>query len=208
MSVELCRAQDPYRPAVGPCLKDKGHPENVHEGWHAGGNRTQWRAEVEVPTLDEIRAGDSSLRTVYHAVDSPPPVPEYEFDKVIDLPPQSTQFALAHNAVIAAEAEPTFQEVFRGIFDETFDLLVERQKKYGPDNIAQQGLFGVFGRISNDKIQRLKRSLNGVVYNGDIVLDAIEDFEDESFEDSLKDVANYALIMLALHRGVWGAPLE
>jgi hypothetical protein len=106
----------------------------------------------------------------------------------------------------APEAE-TFQGVFRAIFDEAFDLLVERQRKYGPENIARQGLYGVFTRLAYDKIERLRRSMNGVLWNGEVELDFVEDFGDESFEDTLLDIANYALIMLALRRGVWGRPL-
>jgi hypothetical protein len=197
VAVELCQAQNPLTSAVGPCLKDKDHESSVHEGWHAGGYRSQWR---EDPEYEFDKVIDKAVEVGYEVRSPGSPV----FAKLVSADDEHVTFGL----FVEQPREPTFQEVFRGIFDETFDLLVERQKKYGPDNIAQQGLFGVFGRISNDKIQRLKRSLNGVVYNGDIVLDAIEDFEDESFEDSLKDVANYALIMLALHRGVWGAPLE
>lgn len=103
----------------------------------------------------------------------------------------------------------TFEDTFVGIFSETFDLLVERQKKYGPKNIAQQGLFGILTRIKDDKISRIMRALNGRVENGQIILDAIDlsGEEGDTLEDALKDVANYALIALALLRGAWGRPL-
>lgn len=102
----------------------------------------------------------------------------------------------------------TFEDVFQVIFDEAFDLLVARQRKYGPTNIERLGLFGIFGRISDDKIERLRRGFNGTIVNGRVSLDFFEDFEDETFEDALKDIANYALIMLALKRGLWGKPLR
>ena len=102
----------------------------------------------------------------------------------------------------------TFQSVFQDIFNEAFTLLVERQRKYGPDNIRQLGVFGVFSRLAYDKIERIKRSLNGEVLHGEVLLSADQDFDDESLEDALLDVANYALILIALKRGVWGAPLE
>lgn len=104
--------------------------------------------------------------------------------------------------------EGTFQATFADIFQETFDLLVERQKKYGPENISSQGFYGVFTRLSNDKIERLRRALNGKIVNGVIELDPFVDSSDETVEDALLDVANYALIMLALKRGIWGRPLQ
>lgn len=102
---------------------------------------------------------------------------------------------------------PTFQSTFKDIFAESFDLLVERQRKYGPTNIQKLGLFGVFGRLSDDKIERIRRGLNGKIEHGVVTIEGFEDFGDESFEDALFDIANYALIMIALKRGVWGRPL-
>jgi len=104
--------------------------------------------------------------------------------------------------------EGTFQATFARIFQETFDLLVERQRKYGPENISSQGIYGVFTRMSADKIERLRRSMNGRVVEGRIELDEFVDSADETVEDALLDIANYALIMLALKRGVWGKPLQ
>lgn len=101
----------------------------------------------------------------------------------------------------------TFQEVFDGIFGEAFNLLVERQRKYGPKNVESLGLFGVFNRLSDDKVERIRRAMNGKIEHGRIELDDFEDFGDESFEDALFDIANYALIMIALKRGLWGKPL-
>lgn len=101
----------------------------------------------------------------------------------------------------------TFQSVFTGIFDEAFTLLVDRQRKYGPDNIFNLGLFGVFDRLASDKIERVRRSFNGVIEHGRVRLDPEILYADETLEDALLDIANYALIMLALKRGVWGYPL-
>ena len=103
---------------------------------------------------------------------------------------------------------PSFEETFRDIFREAFDLLVERQKKYGPENIRSLGLWGTFDRLASDKIERVRRAFNGKLENGTLVTWLSEDFTDESFEDALLDIANYALIMLSLKRGVWGRPLE
>lgn len=100
----------------------------------------------------------------------------------------------------------TFEGTFDELFAEAFDLLVERQRKYGPENIRQLGLFGVFSRMASDKIERIRRGMNGTIAHGIIDIDTT-DFGDESFDDALIDIANYALIMLALKRGLWGRPL-
>lgn len=107
-----------------------------------------------------------------------------------------------------ADTPRTFEDVFVGLFDEVFDLLVERQRKYGPENVRKLGLYGVFGRLADDKLERIRRALNGRVVRGVVELDKQgADFDDESFEDALKDAANYCIIMLALWRGLWGYPL-
>ena len=103
----------------------------------------------------------------------------------------------------------TFEQVAQEIYDECFDLLVQRQQRYGPTNIDQQGPWGVLSRIANDKLARIKRAFNGRVVHGEIVLDPITDSEtDETYEDALKDLVNYGVILLLLHRGLWGKPLE
>lgn len=103
----------------------------------------------------------------------------------------------------------TFEQVAQEIYDECFDLLVQRQRRYGPTNIDQQGPWGVLSRIANDKLARIKRAFNGQVVHGEIVLDPITDTDtDESYEDALKDLVNYGIILLLLHRKKWGKPLE
>jgi hypothetical protein len=104
--------------------------------------------------------------------------------------------------------QDTFQDVFRGLFSESFSLLVERQAKYGNLNIQQLGLHGVMSRIANDKMSRVMKSLNGKIVDGQVVLDPIDEYKDEAFEDALIDIANYALIAISLKRGTWGMPLE
>lgn len=102
----------------------------------------------------------------------------------------------------------SFQAIFAAEYETAFDILVERQRKYGPQNIRNLGLAGVFGRLADDKIERVRKALNGKFVEGRVVLDPIQDFDDESFDDALYDIANYALIMLVLRQGLWGAPLQ
>ena len=105
--------------------------------------------------------------------------------------------------------DDTFEAVFEDIFQEALDLLIERQRKYGPDNIASQGIYGIITRIADDKISRVRTAMNGRVVNGKVTIDPITDREaQDTFEDALLDIANYALIALALKRGLWGKPLR
>ena len=102
----------------------------------------------------------------------------------------------------------TFEETFREIYDEAYRLLCQKQARYGDSNIEQLGLHGVISRIGNDKIARAKKFLNGKIVNGQVILDPIPEDQDESLTDTLLDIANYALIAVALNRGLWGAPME
>lgn len=112
-------------------------------------------------------------------------------------------------AVATIDTGTTFEDVFDGLAFEALQILYSRQRKYGPNNISQQGMFGVFTRIADDKIARIKRAFSGKVVNGEIVLDPIPDGEaDDTFEDGLFDIVNYALILLSLKRGVWGKPMR
>jgi hypothetical protein len=105
--------------------------------------------------------------------------------------------------------EKSFEQVFSEIFTESWQILVDRQAKYGNMNIEQLGLYGVLSRVANDKMSRVMKSMNGTIVNGKVLLDVIEnDHSDEAIEDALFDIANYALIAVSLRRGLWGKPLE
>lgn len=50
--------------------------------------------------------------------------------------------------------------------------------------------------------------MNGRLIAGRVHLDSFESHKDETIDDALLDIANYALIAVALRRNKWGAPLE
>jgi hypothetical protein len=104
--------------------------------------------------------------------------------------------------------EGSFESEFQRIYSEAFSLLVEKQRRYGDANIQHLGLNGVIGRISNDKVSRALKFMNGRVIDGKVVLSDMDYSTEESLEDTLLDIANYALIAVALRRGLWGRPLE
>jgi hypothetical protein len=101
----------------------------------------------------------------------------------------------------------TFEDVFDGIADECLELLYRKQVSYGPKNIESLGFFGVFDRLSSDKVERLRNAMNGKLEKGRITVEFAETLSDESIEDTLKDMVNYGLILIALKRGLWGLPL-
>lgn len=92
------------------------------------------------------------------------------------------------------EARAKHLEAWLGdLLEELEDLMHERGVKYGPGNIAEFGDFGAVVRMS-DKFARL-RNLYVEGSGGDV--------RDESVEDTLMDIANYAVIILAWRRGLW-----
>ncbi len=121
---------------------------------------------------------------------------------------ESLIYTDAQNNAIFREDIPTFEDNFRKIYNEAFELLCEKQARYGNSNIEQLGLHGVISRIGNDKIARARKFMQGKIVDGQVVLDPLDQGTDESRADTLLDIANYALIAVALQRGMWGAPME
>ncbi len=75
-------------------------------------------------------------------------------------------------------------------------LLFERkQLDYGPRNISGFGTFGIIVR-ANDKFERLKH----------LFTKRNKRVKNETVEDTLRDIGNYAIIAQILERGEW--PLE
>ena len=99
---------------------------------------------------------------------------------------------------------PNTCKEFEDIQSEMFELFLRKQADYGPTNVGmgsevvdtekkvKRSLAGLSVRM-NDKIQRL---LN-LTFNNRIP-------ENESLEDTLIAIANYAVMALIVHRQVWG----
>jgi hypothetical protein len=80
------------------------------------------------------------------------------------------------------------------IIDELGNLLISKQRDYGPGNINNAfggPVNGLMVRIG-DKFERLKN-----------LLASGHDPEHESIEDSFKDLANYCIIAMMVTRGSW-----
>jgi hypothetical protein len=104
--------------------------------------------------------------------------------------------------------ERSFENTFAEIYSEAYKLLVDKQERYGDLNIAQLGLHGVISRLAHDKVSRAKKFLNGSIVNGEVRLEPMDHNTEESLEDTLLDIANYALIAISIQRGKWGRPMD
>ena len=89
-----------------------------------------------------------------------------------------------------------FRKVSHEYYAHAEDVLVKKQNDYGPTNISRSPggpLNGLRVRI-HDKVSRINH-----------LIDSGVEPENESLEDSFKDMANYAIIGLLVLRGKWDA---
>jgi hypothetical protein len=92
---------------------------------------------------------------------------------------------------------PSLQEDYDDILDELRDIMARKNHDYsasGGDNISALGVKGVFVRMW-DKIHRLRN----IVWE-----DRDAQVLNETLDDTLVDIANYAIIALLVRRGKWG----
>ena len=102
------------------------------------------------------------------------------------------------------EQPQTFEEAMDPLLAELRELMIDRQYKYGPDNISIMAVHGLIVRI-NDKLSRIKEDHKNCSFLGECTL---RNLPDEAREDAWKDLANYGGInALMLMRGQWGLPL-
>lgn len=82
---------------------------------------------------------------------------------------------------------------------ENCELFARKHHDYGPGNIAAFGSFGVLVRM-NDKFERLKKLClkNGCMKSAEEI-----QAHNESIEDTMRDISNYATIMILCWRGEW-----
>ena len=110
-----------------------------------------------------------------------------------------------HNTVKDVDDEyPVMCESFVAITEEMFELFKKKQSDYGPTNIGmgnrtidtdgdvEKSMIGLTVRM-NDKIQRLMN----------LVLDR-KSPQNESVEDTLIDIANYAVMAKLVINKEWG----
>ena len=104
------------------------------------------------------------------------------------------------NGIIDNPAAPAdIYTEFQKLQDEEFKLFLRKSKTYGISNICEnndnddvtwESLFSLYVRM-NDKIKRFKQLLLG------------ESKNDESIEDTLKDLSNYSNIAIIVNKRKW-----
>jgi hypothetical protein len=94
-----------------------------------------------------------------------------------------------------------FSDYFRSLYAEAHGIMVQRQEGYGPGNIEQLGPYGVMSRLSSDKCSRILNEMNGSIAEGKAKVD--HDWFTEGVRDALMDIANYAMILIALGEEEW-----
>lgn len=96
---------------------------------------------------------------------------------------------------LPSDIEPTnFELDLQQIADELVDLLLKKHKDYGPKNISDSpggALNGLRVRM-HDKLARINN-----LYDNQTLP------ENESVEDSFRDLANYAIIGIMVLQGKW-----
>jgi hypothetical protein len=108
---------------------------------------------------------------------------------------------------MSADEKRSFETRLRGYYSEAFAILCERQRRYGPANILAAGTWGVIEQLSN-KVERARAQIKGEVVDGKIVIDHLGADREAILRDSLLDLANYAIILLALRDGEWTAEMR
>ena len=83
------------------------------------------------------------------------------------------------------EEEPSATERIRDVTAEVMQLLLEKNRKYGDNNLCKHGHLGIIVRLS-DKLSRLE-NLRGTEH-------------EEAIEDVYKDIAGYGILGLKLMR--------
>lgn len=98
-----------------------------------------------------------------------------------------------------------FKNYFAARYAEAEQILISRQSQYGPSNIENLGIPGVFSRLNDDKMSRIRKALNGSVVKGRVVLseESLAELRHPSVRDALIDAANYCLILISLIEGEW-----
>jgi|GEM_PF-3428147 len=117
----------------------------------------------------------------------------------------------------------TFEDAMDSVYKNMREIMISKQLLRGPGNIDNQGLLGVVTRMKEDKLERIMKSVKGQAFRDQLLKDGVplvdvdkwypsleesEKHAEDSLEDDLLDVANYAIICIMVQRGIWGKPVE
>lgn len=99
------------------------------------------------------------------------------------------------------ESYPEQFDEYQNILNQMMQLHKSKSEDYSPWNVKGVGEVGVAVRIW-DKTARLMNLLGWDIGSGKILKSKSP--KNESIEDTLLDLASYAIIMIVLLRGKWG----
>lgn len=90
---------------------------------------------------------------------------------------------------------------FKSIMENMYNVHLDKNLDYSPMNIVATGIVGVVTRLW-DKTARLMNLSGFDIRDGKFTGE--KEAKNESIEDTLLDLANYAVIAAILRRGKWG----
>jgi len=96
---------------------------------------------------------------------------------------------------------PEQTKAFREILDRMYNLHLAKNADYSPNNVLGYGIIGVATRLW-DKVSRLMNLVGFNTATGEFT--APKEPRNESIDDTLLDLAVYAVIGLILRQGKWG----
>jgi hypothetical protein len=105
------------------------------------------------------------------------------------------------------EERRSFEARMEPYYREAFAILCERQRRYGPTNIISAGTWGVLEQLTN-KVERARAQIQGEVVDGKVLIDQLGIEREAVLRDSIIDLVNYSVILLALRDGEWTADMK
>jgi len=99
----------------------------------------------------------------------------------------------------------TYEQALDVVLAEMREIMLDRHRKYGPNNILRGGVHGLITRIG-DKLARIEKDHELCGFKHCV---PGRDFTDETSEDAWLDLSNYAgPVGIMLQRGWWELPLN
>lgn len=154
---------------------------------------------------DPYKLSDFIRESLYRKMDT---VPEEElFGQFIKKNAYLTELPTVKDSLTTAEKSSDVQEydqqvaAYQKLLDEMMELHLRKIKDYGPHAINATGEVGIVVRMW-DKMARLLNLTGWDITTGKQT--SAKSPNNESVDDTLMDLASYALIMLVYRQGKWG----
>ncbi len=110
-------------------------------------------------------------------------------------------YAFKKTAYVETDKYPEQTAAFEDIIQNMLDTYKMKMEDYSPWNMRGTGELGAITRLW-DKTARLMNLMGFDIGTGKF--SALKDPKNESIDDTLLDLANYAIITMILRKGKWG----